>query len=291
LFHFIKLRKIWYAISLLVILPGLASLVLQGLNWGIDFKGGNLIEVRLEQDVRIEQVRNVVEKLGYGAARNIQQSGANDFIIRTRELTEAESEKLISTLEDDLGSVVLLRNERVGPKIGRELTFKAIWALLIASALMLIYITFRFEFKQGVAAIIALLHDVLVVLGIFSLWQIEVNSAFVAAVLTIIGYSINDSIIIFDRIRENMKMRKKGESLEDLVNVSLWQTLARSINTVLTVVFVLVALYFLGGTTIKTFVLAMLIGVTSGAYSSIFSASPVWVELKLLENRGKARTA
>jgi preprotein translocase subunit SecF len=287
LFHFIKHRKIWYIISLLVIVPGLVSLVLQGLNLGIDFTGGNLVEVRMSRDVAIQQVRDVVEDLGYGASRNVQKSGQDIYLIRTRELTEEESAKLIAALEDKLGQMVLLRNERVGPVIGRELTTKAILALVIASALMLVYITFRFEFKQGVAAVLALLHDTLVVIGIFSIFQIEVDSAFVAAILTIIGYSINDTIIIFDRIRENLKMRKKGETLEDLVNISLWQTLTRSINTVLTVVFVLVALFFLGGTTIKSFVLAMLIGVTSGAYSSIFNASPIWVDLKLLENKGK----
>lgn len=281
MFNFIRHRKKWYIISLIIILPGLISLMLQGLNLGIDFTGGNIMEVRLEQGVQIQQVREVVEELEYGKGHNIQKSGANDYLIRTRELTEEESAKLVSALEDKLGEVILLFNDRVGPTIGEELTTNAILALVIASALMLVYITYRFEFKQGLAAIVALLHDSLIVLGIFSIFQIEVNTYFVAAILTIIGYSINDTIIIFDRIRENLKMQKKGETLEDLVNVSLWQTLARSINTVMTVIFVLVALYFLGGTTIKTFVLAMLIGVISGAYSSIFNASPVWVDLKL----------
>ena len=156
---------------------------------------------------------------------------------------------------------------------------------------MVIYITFRFEFKQGIAAILALLHDTLLVIGIFSLFRIEVDSAFIAAILTIIGYSINDTIVIFDRIRENLRMRKKGQSLEDLVNLSIWQTLARSINTVLTVMFVLLALYFLGGATVKTFVLAMIIGVASGAYSSIFNASPIWVDLRLMDKKGNAKAA
>lgn len=288
MFNFVKHRKIWYIISLLVILPGLVSLFTQGLNLGIDFTGGNLVEVRLQDDVNIQQVRGVVEGLGYGASRNVQKSGDSDYLIRTRELSEDESAKLVSTLEEELGEVTLLRNERVGPVIGRELTIKALLALAVASVLMLIYITYRFEFKQGIAAIIALLHDTLVVLGVFSILRLEVDTAFVAAILTIIGYSINDTIIIFDRIRENTKMRRKGETLEELVNTSLWQTLARSINTILTVMFVLVALYFLGGTTIKNFVLAMLIGVTSGAYSSIFNASPVWVDLKLRERRARA---
>lgn len=282
MFHFIKHRKIWYIISLLVILPGLGSLITRGLNLGIDFTGGNLIEFKMGPDVTIQQVRETVDQLGYGSSR-IQQSGNDTYLIRTVELEEEESAKLVSNLQTKLHDVQLLRNERVGPVIGKELTMKAIMALLIASVLMLIYITFRFEFKQGIAAIIALLHDILVVIGVFSLFQIEIDSAFVAAILTIIGYSINDTIIIFDRIRENMKTRKKGETLEDLANISLWQTLARSINTVLTVMFVLLALYFIGGITIKTFVLAMIIGVSSGAYSSMFNASSVWVDLKLME--------
>lgn len=286
--HFIKLRKIWYVISILVILPGLISLMLQGLNLGIDFTGGNILEIRFDQPVPVEKVRETVAARGLEVSRGIQKSGASDYIIRTKHLTQDEFDKLISVL-NGLGKNTVLRNESVGPTIGRELTSKAILALLVASVLMVIYISVRFEFKQGIATIIALLHDSLVVTGIFSLFRIEVDSAFVAALLTIIGYSINDTIVIFDRIRENLRARKKGESLEDVVNASLWQTLTRSINTVLTVVFVLVALYFLGGSTIRNFVLALLIGVVSGAYSSICNASPLWVDFKLLEKRGKVK--
>lgn len=289
MFSFVKHRKIWYVISALVIIPGLVSLALQGLNLGVDFTGGNLLEIRAAEKVSIEQVRGVVEELGLGSAKSVQQSGDKDFMIRTRELNEEESAKLLSTLNEKLGQVTLLQNNMVGPVIGRELTVKALLALVVASILMLVYMSFRFEFKQGIATNIALLHDALVVLGIFSIFQIEVETAFVAAILTIIGYSINDTIIIFDRVRENLKTRKKGETLEDLVNISLWQTLARSVNTVLTVVFVLLALYLLGGTTIKDFVLAMLIGVTSGAYSSIFIAGPLWVDLKPMEKRKRGQ--
>ncbi|KAF1084527.1 preprotein translocase subunit SecF [Sporotomaculum syntrophicum] len=289
MFNFIEHRKIWYIISLLLILPGLFSMVTRGFNLGIDFTGGNLVEVRVEQGVKIEQVRDVVEGLGFAASNNIQKSGTTDYIIRTRELTEDESATLISTLERKVGEVNLLRNDRVGPVIGRELTVNAILSLLIAAVLMLVYITFRFEFKQGVVTIVALLHDLLVVLGVFSIFQIEVDSAFVAAILTIIGYSINDKIVIFDRVRENSRMRKKGESVEDLVNISLWQTLVRSLNTGMSVLFVLLTLYFFGGTTLKTFILALLIGVVIGAYSSMLNASPLWVDLKLREKKAAAK--
>ena len=285
-----NLRKIWYLISILVILPGLVSLAVRGLNLGIDFTGGSILEVRFDQPVAVEKVREAAAALGLEASHGVQQSGATNYLLRTRHLTREEGDRLLAELEK-LGSYTVLRNESVGPVIGRELTYKAILALVIASVLMVIYITIRFEFKQGIAAIIALIHDTLVVTGIFSLFRLEVDSAFIAAVLTIIGYSINDTIIIFDRIRENMRSRARGESLEDLVNRSLWQTLTRSVNTVLTVVFVLVAMYFLGGSTIRHFVLAMLIGVVSGAYSSICNASPLWVDFKLLEKRGAPRTA
>ncbi len=290
MFHFVKHRKVFYVLSVLVILPGLISLLVQGLNLGIDFTSGSILEVRFDQAVPVEKVRDVVKEQGLEAAR-IQQSGDRDFLIRTAKLSQEDGRKLMESFSTKVGKADLLRNEYVDPIISTELFWKALGALVIASVLMIIYITLRFEFKQGIAAIIALLHDTLLVVGIFSLFRIEVDSAFIAAILTIIGYSINDTIVIFDRIRENLRSQKKAQSLEDLVNLSIWQTLARSINTVLTVMFVLLALFFLGGTTIKTFVLAMLIGVASGAYSSIFNASAIWVDLRLMGRKGKRQPA
>lgn len=290
MFHFIKHRKIFYVISILAILPGLISLALQGLNLGIDFTSGSIMEVRFEKAVPVEQVRETVKNEGFEASR-IQQSDDRDFLIRTTKLTQEDSKKLMDAFTAKIGNAELLRNEYVDPIISTELFWRALGALAIASVLMILYITFRFEFKQGIAAIIALLHDTLLVIGIFSLFRIEIDSAFIAAVLTIIGYSINDTIVIFDRIRENLRAQKRGQSLEDLVNLSIWQTLARSINTVLTVMFVLLALYFLGGATVKSFVLAMLIGVAIGAYSSICIASPIWMDLRLMDKRGKVQAA
>ena len=286
LFEIIRRRKVWYAISMLFIIPGLISLMLQGLNLGIDFTGGNLVEVRFDKQVQVKDLREALREYELQDSM-IQQSGNTDYFIRTKELSLEDSNKLVNGLKSKLGGLTVLRNELVGPTIGKELSQKALLALLVASLLMLGYISWRFEFKQGVAALLALFHDVLVVIGVFSLFQLEVDSSFVAAVLTIIGYSINDTIVIFDRIRENMLNRKKGQTLEELVNSSLWQTMARSINTVMTVVFVLLALYFLGGGTIKNFILAMLIGVISGCYSSIFNASPLWVDLRLMEEKKK----
>lgn len=287
-------RKIWFAISLLIIIPGLITMIYRWatfgspLNLGIDFTGGNLFNIEFKSDVSVNQIREALKTVKLENSI-IQMSGNRAAIIRTPVLNDKEQANLFAALSEKAAPINKdkLRVDKVGPVIGKELTTKAILALLIASVLMVIYITFRFEFKFGIAAILALLHDVFVVLGIFSLFWWEVDSTFVAAVLTIIGYSINDTIVIFDRIRENLNRRKKGQSLEELVNDSILQTMTRSINTVLTVVIILVGLLIFGGSTIKLFTLAMLIGVVSGAYSSIFNASPLWVEFKNME-KGRA---
>lgn len=289
-FHFIKLRKIWYTISVLIIIPGIISLFLQGLNMGIDFTGGSLLDLKFGKPATIEQVRGVLDEFGLEGA-TIQQSDEDSFLIRTKELTEDESTSIIGEFRNKLGEVTVQRDERVGAVIGKELIYKAFQALALASVLIVIYVAWRFEYKQGIAAIIAVLHDVLVVLGVFSIFQLEVDSSFIAAVLTIIGFSLMDTIIIFDRIRENSLLKKKGEVLEDIVNRSLWQTMARSINTTMMILIVLIALLLLGGATMQNMLIALLVGITSGAYSSICNATPLWYEFKRLEKRGRFRTA
>ncbi|WP_227765853.1 protein translocase subunit SecF [Zhaonella formicivorans] len=287
--EFVRRRKIWYILSLLIIIPGLISFALQGLNLGIDFKGGNLLDIEFSQVVTSSELRAATEELKVTA--QIQAAGENEFILRTTELTEEQSKAFIKGLTDKFGQLKVHRNEKVSGTIGKELTMKAIYALAIASVLMIIYITFRFEFYFGIAAVLALLHDVFVTIGIFSLFRIEVDSAFVAALLTIIGYSINDTIVIFDRIRENLRHSKK-EAIEDVVNASINQTLFRSIATVLTVIIGLVAILVFGGETTRVFALAMLVGTISGAYSSIFTASPLWIDLrKMAENKKRAHAA
>ncbi|MGB9858862.1 MAG: protein translocase subunit SecF [Moorellaceae bacterium] len=285
-------RKIWYALSLLVIIPGIIAMFLNrpALNFGIDFTGGNLLQVKFERPVETSQVREVLKEFNLDKA-TIQAAGPNEFLVRTPVLSEEESEKLLAALKDKLGNLDIERNEKVGAVIGGELTRKGLYALALASVLMVIYIGIRFEFLFGIAAVLALLHDVLVTVGLFALFRWEVNSSFVAAVLTIIGYSINDTIVIFDRIRENLRLRKK-ESLEELVNKSIIQSLTRSINTVTTVIMALLALLLLGGETTKIFALAMLIGTISGTYSSIFTASPLWIDFRNLaqQRRRTART-
>lgn len=282
-------RKIWYIISLLIIIPGLISMAFQGLNLGIDFTGGNLLHFNFAEPADTEDIRNVLGQYGLEGSR-IQSTDNREFIIRTVAINQDTVFNIMDSLRADVGEFESLRNELVGPVIGKELTTKALYALAIAAVAMVIYITYRFEFSFALAAIMAILHDALVTLSIFSIFQIEVDSAFVAALLTVIGYSINDTIVIFDRIRENLKYRKGG-TLEHLVNTSVWQTMARSINTALTVIFVLIAMLIFGGETTKVFVLALLIGVISGAYSSVFNASPVWLEIKAWEKKRRRPTS
>lgn len=273
----IQKRKIFYIISLILIIPSLISLMFQGLNLGIDFTGGSIMHVKMESSISASEVRTALSELELDTAE-VQKSD-NEFFIRTRELSQEESNKLMSTLKSKFDNVEFLSAESVGATIGSELTRNAILSLLVAAVLMLVYISLRFEWTFGVAAIIAILHNVLIVLGVFSLLQWEIKTAFIAAVLTVIGYSINDTIVIFDRVRENLRMNRREDRM-DLLNRSIMQTLNRSINTVLTSAFALLALLLFGGITIKYFVTAMLIGFVVGAYSSIFIASPVWFEIK-----------
>ena len=273
----VEKRNWFYILSLLLLIPSIVSLFMQGLNQGIDFKGGSIIYLRISDEATVAGVTEVVDELQIGRAE-IQQSG-DEFYIRTIELNQNESDSLLSTLKDKYSQVEFLSAESVGASIGKELTRNAILAIIVAAILMLIYITFRFEWTFGVAAVFAIIHNVLVVLGVFSIMRWEVNSAFIAAVLTVIGFSINDTIVIFDRIRENMRVKRR-ENYDILVNTSVTQTINRSINTVLVASFPLAALIFFGGESVKYFATAMLIGFVVGAYTSIFIASPLWYELK-----------
>ncbi|MGE5554399.1 MAG: protein translocase subunit SecF [Betaproteobacteria bacterium] len=287
-------RNWWFALSGALLLAGLIALGTRGLNLGIDFKGGTILQRTFTEKVTVAQVKQALDKASVSGLKlgesQVQAAADNTIIIRTRDLSPEEEQKLDAVLQEAVGQIDLTKNQTdtVRPVIGRELTENAFWAVVVASILMLLYITVRFEFKFGVAAIIALLHDVFMIMGIFALTGRPVDSPFVAAILTIIGYSINDTIVIFDRIRENLRFHRKGQSYAQLVNDSINQTLARSINTVGTTLVSIVALYFFGGESIKTFTFALLFGIFSGCYSSIFIASPIWVVWKEWEERRKA---
>ncbi len=293
-FDIVGRRKIWYAISLLVILPGIFCMIIKGFNFGIDFTGGTIIELRFEAPVGIQNVREVMKSYDLdnstiqlsGEAANVTE--ARDVMIRTVDLEEAERKAVMASLKDTLGNYAVLREEKVGATMGAELLLNALWATLLSWVLIVVYVSFRFEFKFGLAAVLALVHDVLVVLAAFSLTQRQLDSSFVAALLTIVGYSINDTIVIFDRIRENLKLHfRRGGDVAELANRSIYQTLTRSIYTVCTVLFTTFALYWFGGDTTKDFSFALLVGFLSGCYSSIFIASPLWVTLRTMGERRK----
>lgn len=273
----IEKRNIFYIISIILVMASLVSLATRQLNAGIDFKGGSVMQFQMDPAVTTAAVRSALAEMQLDKEAEIQQSG-DQYIIRTPELNQEQSRQLTNILQDKFPGTVYLSAETVGAVIGKELWQKAIWTVALGCLLMLIYISFRFEWKFGIGAIAAELHDIIIVLGIFSFFQWEINSSFIAAILTVVGYSINDTIVIFDRIRENLRSKRK-EDYATLVNRSILQSLNRSINTVLTCVFALVALLVFGGVTIKYFVITMLIGFLVGAYSSIFVASPVWYDL------------
>ena len=295
-FDIVGRRKIWYFLSLCVIIPGIISMFVKGFNFGIDFTGGTIIELRFDDKVAITQVREVMK--GYSLDNSmIQLSGdasdakeARDVMIRTIDLEENDRKAIMASLKEKLGNYVVLREEKVGATMGAELLMNAAIATLLSWLLIVAYVSFRFEFRFGIAAVLALVHDVLVVLGVFSILQKQVDSSFVAALLTIVGYSINDTIVIFDRIRENLRLHfRRGGDIVELANRSIYQTLTRSLYTVLTVLFTTFALYWFGGETTKDFSFALLIGFFSGCYSSIFVASPLWVTLRNWHEAKKAR--
>ena len=289
-FDFVKHRYWFFALSLLLILPGLISIAVQGFNLGIDFTGGTLLDLKFSRPVTVAEVREALtvqhlEGSTIQLAATGQVESAQNVFIRTHVLTEEERRDALKALESRVGAFDILRIEKVGAVIGSELTRQALLSVAAASLLIIAYVSYRFEYKFAIAGVAALLHDVLLIMGVFSIFRIEVDSNFIAAVLTIIGYSINDTIVIFDRIRENLKFYRKSDGYAALVNRSIWQTMTRSIYTVLTVLFATAALYVFGGETTKNFSLALLIGFFSGAYSSVCNASQIWVTWKEYEER------
>ncbi|HBP65322.1 MAG TPA: protein translocase subunit SecF [Desulfosporosinus sp.] len=280
-FNIVRKRYWWFGISLLIIIPGIISLFMQGLNLGIDFKGGTMLDMTFNKAVTQASITDTMKSVGLEGPVQLSNGNTN-ALIRTEAMEETKRNELLTALQTKVGEYdkATLKEDKVGPAMGQELTRNAFYALIIAMGLMIGYITIRFQFVFAISAIIALLHDVLVVVGLFSLFRWEIDSTFVAAILTIFGYSINDTVVIFDRIRENQAKMRKAESYEDMVDKSVWQTMRRSINTVVTVLIALLSVFILGGESTRVFSLAMILGVFSGAYSSIFNASQILVEIK-----------
>jgi preprotein translocase subunit SecF len=288
-------KKYWYfLISLIVIVPGIISLILFGLNLSVEFTGGSNLTLAFPNKISGRELTQISAIFSQNKIKiqNLTTSG-NQVLIKSQPVDQSQDILITQEIKKSLGNFQQQSYETIGPTIGAETLQNAIYALIIASILIVVYITWSFRsvpkptssFRFGVCAIIALIHDVLVLIGLFSIFGhffgIEVDSLFVTAVLTVIGFSVHDTIVVFDRIRENLK-RVGGENFAEVVNDSILQTLDRSLNTSLTVILVLFALLIFGGDSIRWFVVALLIGIISGTYSSIFNASPllvVWQEI------------
>lgn len=270
--------KLWFSISLIIIVIGMGFLAFRGLNFGIDFKGGTEVSIQLNENINKEDADAIVKNYAPDATTNT--SDDYKYEIKSADL---DSDKLASIMTDlknkyQLDDTALISQDEIGSSIGKELTKNSISALIAAFAVMLIYIAVRFEFKFGVAALAATVHDILITLCVYAIFYIPVNTPFIAAMLTIVGYSMNDTIVIFDRIRENLKNMRRSKSME-VADVSLTETIARSIYTSLATVVTIIAMNILVPS-VRQFTIPLIIGIISGAYSSICIASPIWVYLK-----------
>ena len=265
----IKHHRWWFAISSTLVIISLISIFTKGFNFGIDYTGGTIVEVVFDQPVEVSQVRDVLKEYNLENAQ-IQLSGdttgdtaGEDVMIRTRNLESSESAAVVDSLTKSIGNNTVKRIETVGAVIGSEVTEHALLNLVIAFAALALYISYRFEYKVAISALVAIFHDLIMVLGVFSYFQLEIDASFLAAILTVVGYSMNESVVIFDR-----------------ANASITQSIHRSFYTLATVMFACVSLYLFGGDTTKNFALCMIIGFASGAYSSICVATSLWVMWK-----------
>ena len=279
--HIIKRAKTYLTISVIAVVLSIIIFFVKGLNYGIDFSGGNLFQLKYtETTVTLNQINENLDKLAEelpqvnSNSRKVQISNDGTVIVRVPELNEADKDKVLESLKN-LGAYNLDKEDKVGASIGDDLKKSAIYSLGIGAILIVIYITMRFEFSFAVGGILSLLHDIIIAVGFIALMGYEVDTPFIAAILTILGYSINDTIVIYDRIRENLKRKHKGWTLEECMDESVNQTAIRSINTSVTTLFSVIAILIFGGASLKTFIMTLLIGILAGTYSSIFIATPI----------------
>lgn len=299
MFSVITTKKIWFTISGTLIAGSLLAVAIFGLKLGIDFTGGSLMEVEIASAPSTDALRTYIENTGYADVR-VQPSENNTFLVRFVSVTEAEHQSLLTNLETGFGEIEEQQFQSVGPVFGAELMRKAIWAILLVLALITLYVAYAFRkvtdpiasWKYGVVTMLTAFHDIIIPIGVFAVLgkflAFQIDSAFVAAILTVLGYSINDTIVVFDRVRENLLRRSSADSLTDVVNKSIRQTAARSVNTSMTTLLALTAVLLFGGDSTRSFALALIIGIVSGTYSSIFFASPllvVWEKWDLKRRR------
>ncbi|MDP0488155.1 MAG: protein translocase subunit SecF [Fusobacterium sp. JB020] len=275
----IKNSKKWVSISLIAIIISVITLFTKGLNYGIDFSGGNLFQLKFEKVLDNKEVNESLNKLSKNIkqfspnARKVQISEGHDLLIRIEEISEDEKAEFYDNIKE-VGKYEIIKEDKVGASVGSELKKSAILSLLIGGAMIILYITLRFQFKFAIAAIFALVNDIIIAIGGIALLGYEINTPFIAAVLTILGYSINDTIVVFDRIRETLK-RKSDSNFGELLDKSINQVITRSINTSVTTLLAIIAILVFGGDSLKTFITTLLIGTIAGTYSSIFIATPL----------------
>ena len=275
----VKNSKRWVALSLVFIVISLSSLLTKGLNYGIDFSGGNLFQLKFEKPVTLKEINTALDKIGKdihqfgGNGRKVQISEGNEVLIRIQEITEKEKNKFYDEIKE-VGKYEIVKEDKVGASVGKELKMSAVYSLAIGTVMIVAYITMRFEFMFAVAGILALLHDIIIAIGGISLLGYEIDTAFIAAVLTILGYSINDTIVVFDRIRETLR-KKSDLTFGEILNKSVNQVMVRSLNTSITTLLAVVAILIFGGESLRTFITTLLIGIMAGTYSSIFIATPL----------------
>ncbi|WP_281745784.1 protein translocase subunit SecF [Thermanaerovibrio acidaminovorans] len=273
---FMRYRRVALAISAVAVVLSLLLVLTRGLNLGVDYTGGVLVHLELPREAQVGDIRSVVSPRVSGEPI-IQAYGPRDFMLRLKSPSEAERKAVLSVLRERFGDVKVLKLETVGPVVGAELKSEAMVALALALLGILLYMAFRFQFRFGVAAVLSLVHDAAIMLGVYSLTGREVSVSFIAAVLTVVGYSLNDSIVVLDRIRENWRdVPKKG--ISQVVDDSINQTLSRTINTSLTTLLPVLAMFFLGGDVISNFAFAFLVGIGVGTYSSIYIAGAILAE-------------
>lgn len=293
---FMKHRNLFFTLSSTLIVLGIISLFVFHLNLSIDFSSGTRIDIPSNQPISVAQVTQTFTSMGYNPGTPVLSGNHNDIatVRLNQELNQNQSAQIRSGIQKQFN--VNPNISTVSPQVGRDLAKNGIYALIIASLFIVIYVWIRFEFLQGLTAVLALIHDAFIIVTVFSLFHIEVDILFISAVLTIVGYSINDTIVTFDRVRENIKLSRKRlstlQELGDVVNLSIRETLTRSVNTVLTVLFPVIFLLIFGSESIRTFTIALFVGLICGVYSSICIACPLWAVLKAnhLASRKQKRT-